>query len=141
MRDAPASFFTDHDLPGAWARNILIAAGLQNYQEPVFSGTELKSSRKERFRWTTAHSIDSKLRVYPNPARDYIIVEYHKSVATDQYSIVFLDSNGKQISTFVLSKSENQQVIPINDLRSGTYLIQLKVNQSPKESCKVVVIR
>jgi hypothetical protein len=132
---------TDYSLPGAWARNILIAAGLQNYQEPVFSGTELKSSRKERFRWTTAHSIDSKLRVYPNPARDYIIVEYKKNESKDQYSIQVLDQKGKKIMSFILSKTEDQKIIPIANLPSGNYLIQLKVNQSPKESCKVVVIR
>jgi hypothetical protein len=125
----------------AWARNILIASDLLEYQEPIVNESTLKSSRKDKFHWTNSRSIKSSLKVFPNPAREFIIVEYRKNNILDQIQIEFLDSKGIKVRSYILSKSENQQLLPTGDLPSGTYLIQLYVNGIPAESCRLVIIR
>jgi len=131
----------DNDFPGAWARNILIASGLLEYQEPIVNESTLKSSRKGKFHWTRSRSIISEFKVFPNPTKDFIIVEYQKASALDQVLIEIIDAKGIEIKSCLLSKTENQPLIPVEGLPTGIYLIRLRVNGSPKDSHRVVIIR
>ena len=46
------------------------------------------------------------------------------------------------LSKFIsLKKKQNQQVIQVNDLVPGTYLIQLQLNGKIKETQKMVILR
>lgn len=123
----------DYDIPGAWSRNILIASGLMAYEEPVISASELKSSRKNRYHWTSSHSIESSFKVFPNPASDFIIIEYKNNCYADEGLIQILDLNGRIIKSQLLKKKENQQIIPVTDLISGTYIVQFVSNGSCKD--------
>jgi hypothetical protein len=129
------------DIPGSWARNILIASGLLTYEEPVYCGSTLKASRKEKYHWTRSHSIDSYLKVFPNPAADFIIVEYKKNPYDSDGLIRILDIEGRIIKSQLLTKQENQLLIPITDLVSGTYIVQFVSNGSCKGSQKVIILR
>jgi hypothetical protein len=132
---------TDYDLPGAWARNILIASGLLNYEEPIFNESELKSSRKDKYHLKSSRSINHDLKVFPNPAKDFVIVEYKIDDRTESGIIRILDINGRVKNTVHLQSIENQQVIPIADFRSGTYIIQLLVDGFIKGSKTIVILR
>ena len=131
----------DYDIPGAWARNILIASGLMAYDEPIFSGSTLKSSRKDGFHWTRSHSIESDFKVFPNPAKDFIIVEYKNNCNDTEGLIRILDLDGRLLKSQPFKKSENQQIIPVMDLTSGTYIVQFNSHGSCKGSQKVIIIR
>ena len=69
--------------PGPWARNILIASSLLDYNEPIVNESTLKVSRKEKYHWTHSRTIAAEMKVFPNPAEDYIIVEYAQKQHTD----------------------------------------------------------
>jgi len=131
----------DHDIPGAWARNILIGSGLMTYEEPLFCGSTLKSSRKEKYHPTRSHSIESEFKVFPNPASDFIIVEYKNNSDKNEGLIRILDLEGRLLKSHPLKKKENQQIIPVIDLITGTYIVQFVSNRSSKGSQKVVIIR
>jgi len=131
----------DYDIPGAWSRNILIASGLMIYKESIFSETELKSSRKGKYHCADPRSITSNLNVFPNPAREFFIVEYRNGNSENQAQIVILDIKGRKVRTYLLSKVKNQIIIPTNGLINGTYLIQIHINGYPIESSKVVILR
>jgi len=81
------------------------------------------------------------MKVFPNPARDFVIVEYHKNDMLDQAILEVLDMKGRKVRSYFLPKTANQQIISFEGLSVGTYLIQIYVNGLPKESCKVVIIR
>lgn len=131
----------DHALPGAWARNILIASGLMNYEEPVFIGSVLKSSRKGRYHWTRSQAINSDFRVFPNPAKDYIIAEYKMDENELSGVIKILDLHGRMLKSEPLKKKQNQQLIQVADLVPGTYLIQILIDGVVRESLKEVIYR
>ena len=131
----------DHYLPGAWARNILIASGLKVYQEPIVFANQLKSSRKNRFHWRSSGLSLSQFKVFPNPAKNYIIVEYHKNNSMEKASVGIFNIKGKLLQSIPLPNSESQQVVSLNNLLSGTYLIRLDINGIVKETHEIVVIR
>lgn len=131
----------DYNFPGAWTRDILIAVGLMNYEEPIVSESTFKSSRKSRYHWTNSHLITSDLKVFPNPARDFIIIEYNKSNKEDQTQILIINSQGIKIDSYFLGKNQDQKIISTGGMQSGTYIIQLLVNGCAKESKKVIITR
>jgi len=122
------------------ARNILIASGLINYEEPIFNESELKSSRKDKYHRKSSRSICEGLKVYPNPAKNFIIVEYKRDVNDGRGIIRILDINGKVINTVYLHRNENQQVISVTDLGSGTYIIQFLVDGLIKGSQTIIIL-
>ncbi len=131
----------DHDLPGAWARNFLIASGLLNYNEPIVNESTLKSSRKGKYHWTRSRTIASELKVFPNPAEDYIIVEYAQKKHADAVDLELFNSHGIKLQTYKLTKGIDQKIIYTGNLLPGGYLIQLVVNGTARESKKLIVIR
>ncbi|MFH1937701.1 MAG: hypothetical protein ABIK52_09075, partial [Bacteroidota bacterium] len=80
-------------------------------QSEAVSETTLKSSRRGRFHWTHSRPIIADLKVYPNPARDFVIVEYRKDNMFDNAILEVLDMNGRKIKCFFLQKNDTQQII------------------------------
>jgi len=131
----------DHDLPGAWARNILIANRLLDYNEPIVNESTLKFSRKEKYHWTHSRAMAAEMKVFPNPAEDYIIVEYAQKQHTDAVYLELFNSQGIKLQTYKLTKGTDQKIIYTGNLLPGGYLIQLVVKGTARESKKIIIIR
>lgn len=131
-------------LPGAYARNMLISAGMVNYQEPIIlSDTTLKSSKKQKknkFRGIDTPSGVSRLKIYPNPTSDYFIVEYHLDSSPEQGSLSLLDIFGTKVGSYLINGKENQVIIPVKNLKPGMYFVILNVDEKSLESAKINVI-
>jgi hypothetical protein len=63
----------------------------------------------------------NELTLYPNPASDYISIESKNDIL----SIQLFDINGRMISNI----APNLTNIPISQLNSGLYLIQIKTTK------------
>ncbi len=127
--------------PGAWARNILISCDLLDYTEPIVFTNNLKSSRKEKYHWKSSGSTLSDFRVFPNPARDFVIVECQKDKSSDKVTIEFIDIKGDHVKSVLLQGRQNEVIIPVGDLISGSYLIRYTINGAVQKSSKVIIIR
>ena len=66
---------------------------------------------------------NSFVKVYPNPAKDYINIE----IAESNYDgmLTLIDLTGKLVYKAIFNK---QQIVPINDLNNGIYLVKIEVN-------------
>jgi hypothetical protein len=127
--------------PGAWARNILITANKITYQEPIIlPDTSLKSTKKDKYRGAKQSLTVSVLKVYPNPANDYIIVEYHLDDIPSQGMIIIHNATGRIIKSYSISRSRNQEIIPVSDLPTGLYLITLVIEGVREVSAKINII-
>ena len=73
----------------------------------------------------TLPQLDVKL--YPNPANNNIYIEF----ATNQKNITIevFDMLGKLIHGFQYNEESKYNVIPVNDLQSGVYIIKVKSNE------------
>ncbi len=75
-------------------------------------------------------STEQSLFVYPNPASDYILVEYELKVAGN-VSIDVFDLNGKQVLTLMnasISGGKFSKKFDIKTLADGHYLVRINVN-------------
>lgn len=133
----------DAYLPGVFARNILLVNGLIEYQEPVVLPDPLKSAevRKDYGKMNVNPVTGaSRLLIYPNPSNQYIIVEFHLDNDGMESYIDILDASSIKVGEMQLHGSQNQVVVPVNNLKPGLYLVRLMVDQRVIESKKVAVL-
>ena len=117
----------DRLLPGAVARNILHAAGLLSYTEPVNLNTNTKSSRvidsNAEGQGSTVKPGSASLEVFPNPAKEYCIARYNLN--SDKGSISITSVSGTKLYELKLNNKCNSTVIPLTTLPRGTVILQL----------------
>jgi hypothetical protein len=133
----------DACLPGVFARNILLANKLIEYQEPVVLPNPLKSAEvRKDYSKINVNPVTgaSRLLIYPNPSNQYIIVEFHLDNDGTESYIDILDASSIKVGEMQLHGSQNQVVVPVNNLKPGLYLVRLMVDQRVIESRKVAVL-
>lgn len=128
----------DGFFPGAYARDILFAAGFINYEEPINIPEILKSSEAIE---DDKHIFGKPevLNVFPNPANDYIIVDYNTEGHNGIVLLSIIDLNGKPVFAEVQNETRNQKVISTINWKSGVYLVTVSVNGSTIRSSKLTV--
>jgi hypothetical protein len=89
---------------GLW---VALPAGGQLVQLPVTTGI-------------IGNEFSEKMRIYPNPATDYIVVE--TSNQSNNNSIQISDITGKSVMQFSTTGSET---LDISQLQSGTYMMRI----------------
>jgi hypothetical protein len=98
-----------------YAQNVLEANGLLKYYEPILLPDELKSASEKLKLRTSTFENGAWMRIFPNPARQYVIVEYNlsKELYGRQGQIVFSisTSEGKIIETKLLLKTQDQFLV------------------------------
>lgn len=129
-------------LPGVFARNLLSATGKITYNEPVFIGEDnLKSTKREKYRGVKPPADIPRLKVYPNPATDYFIVEYHLGSEVGNNILTISDVDGRIISSYLLNNAQDQVVIPALSLLPGVYILSLKDHNLIIETLKMTIIK
>ncbi|MCK9401279.1 MAG: T9SS type A sorting domain-containing protein [Bacteroidales bacterium] len=126
--------------PGSLARNVLVANGITDYIEPIYLSDNLKSSLIIPDKHGNSKQKDNRLSIFPNPAKDYIIVSYDLSGKAGNPWIDIYSLEGKPCYRQSLIGSKNQIVIPMAKLASGVYSVQLVMDGEILESSKFVLI-
>jgi hypothetical protein len=127
----------DHLVPGVYARNILIHYGSIDYIEPVYLANTLQNYQEWGDEGSTSNTRLRYLRVFPNPASNYFIVEYDLRGVQGESLLQLMDESGRLVRAFEVSDKQNQQVISTSGLSSGIYVIQLYINNDMAESYKL----
>jgi len=85
---------------------------------------------------------EHKLLIYPNPANDYVTIDYtvSKSDAAD-LSIIITDILGKEVHQEKLSYSQDEIVISTNRLPQGQYFCMLKSGNNILNTNKIILIK
>jgi hypothetical protein len=78
------------------------------------------------------NDIRSRIRVYPNPAGDYLYIEIEPSLTGIQYN--FVDMNGRTAQSGMLNSERNR--LDIGRLQAGVYVI--RVSEFPDYSYRLV---
>ena len=100
----------------------------------------LKSTKRTKYRGVKQPNSISQLTIYPNPAKDYIVVEYHLESKTDHGLLTINDSNGKKIKSVTISAIKDQIIIPVADLVMGMYVLSLNIDGKRVGSAKIAII-
>ena len=125
---------------GAYARNILISLGKYNYDEPILLPEEgLKSSSAIQITEPVLKSYP-KIKVYPNPAKDYVIIEILKGNIKGA-DIYLYDNLGKFIRNFSIPPREQFVILQLKGIEPGTYIISVQYDGSVIGSEKLNLVK
>lgn len=124
----------------AYARNLLINQGMIVYNEPyIFPDDNLKSGKVIRRKQVTNRSnVDFK--VYPNPAKDYVIIEYTGERKDKFSSTEIIDAIGQIILKRKFEESSNLLIIPITGLAPGAYTIRIVKDSGTYSESKLIIL-
>ncbi|QGY46526.1 T9SS type A sorting domain-containing protein [Maribellus comscasis] len=77
----------------------------------------------------------SELKVYPNPASEFVMIHFNSEIKDKQYSL--FDMTGKML--LLNSISETDSRIDVSSLASGTYLLRISAKKTNNiQSFKIV---
>lgn len=132
-----------HELPGVYARNILIKRGIVQYEEPILTNILTKESRNWKIKKPEIKPVtDGWVSVFPNPSNGYFIAEYQlpKGSANDvSAALTVTDLNGRNWYSRKVQKSYDQVVIPVSGMAAGTYVVHLTRNGISLGNTKLVI--
>ncbi len=69
----------------------------------------------------TFAKCNNLLKVFPNPAKDYFIVEYILTAEINHAVIEIVDAMGRKLQSIALTNRKDQILIKTNALSSGLY--------------------
>jgi len=132
-----------HHYAAAWARNLL---GYPNddpetwYREPIpdfdpparMARPVIKPVLEEK---------ESLLKVYPNPAQEYFVLDYEVQERYNELRIDIVDAIGKLVFAKKLIKQKNQELIDLRSYKPGYYIVSLVGNGKVVESQKLSITK
>jgi hypothetical protein len=125
--------------PGACARNLLIAAGLLQYQEPIILPDLTKSSKVRGGSYGKGQERPDMLKVSPNPAKDFIVVDYNTDGKKGEILLTVTDMKVYTVHSETFTSGRDQVVVGTTGWEKGTYVVSLTVNGKPVANSKVTV--
>ncbi len=125
---------------GALAQNILQTADTLTYKESYILPTSGAKTGKIRRHRAARTFENDKLKVYPNPARDYVIVEYQLAGDADKAVVKVIDNNGFIRKTILQENNQGFLVIDTRGLETGTYIAHIATNGKLLGVAKFVII-
>jgi len=133
----------DQYLPGVYARNILINLKKMVYDEPFNIPDPLKSLKPNtNFRNETKPQVtNTLLKVFPNPAKNYIVIDYDAGEIGNHIMITISDMTGKLIFVKTVNKNHDQIIVPIINWDEGIYLVRLIINNKIENNTKFVLLK
>mgnify|MGYP006290984813 CR=1 FL=1 len=127
--------------PRAFARNILLALGEISYDEPILFPDHMKSTEMvEEYRELVNTPEPGMLEVYPNPAKDYVILQY-KVGAEQKGQIEVQDILGMIKQVLPITGAQDQLTLITKDWNPGIYIATLTIDGNTKESIKFALVK
>lgn len=130
-----------NNVAGAYARSILIKTEGYEYTEPIILPEEGLKSGNIVFDIPNLESFTpDNVKIYPNPALDYIIVELNKANVTGAV-ITIIDKYGKQLRSINIPAMQQNYVVGLNNISSGIYVLNVNCNGEKIGSKKFTVLK
>ncbi len=137
--------FADTDYlhhPTVVARNLLVNEGMIDYREPLVFDQELKSTKVSKHYPKIAIAPDGRgyLKIFPNPARDYVIMEYQLKEGCSNGLIQAYSIDGRNILKIPVQSSNSMVILPVGNY-VGSLIISLQGCTGLIDKQKIVVNR
>jgi hypothetical protein len=104
------------------------------FPEPA---VEQKNAMVEK-RSNISTSYSDMVNIYPNPASDFVYVEYILTNVNNYKSVNFYNASGSLIKSYPVSQKAGYVKIDVNGLSAGTYIVSVGENGG-KFSKQIVV--
>ena len=125
----------------AWAANILKFADTLTYTEQyILPDASLKRGEVQRRSRYDKPVENSRLKVYPNPAHEYVIIEYALEGDGTGYMIKLADANGFLRQTIKPEANRGFAVMDTRRLETGTFIAIVSKDGKFVVSGKFIVV-
>ena len=131
------------DQPGCLAKNTLHFLGVLEI-EPyyILPGEQLKSiENKSNFQIGYTSSLTPYIKLYPNPAKNYLVVEYNVKDISNEGLLNIYTSAGNTQFTKRLHGNQHDFIINTKDWRNGIYFFNFTSGSEYKQSGKVIIAK
>ena len=125
-------------IAGAYARDILVYNDIITYNEPVFLPNLMLNRKAGGFILEPENRF---FNVYPNPAGDYIYVNYKLPEESKNIRIKIISINGRVERSIDLKYSVDIKMIRLAELSNGMYFILLEANGKTVDSANISIIK
>lgn len=140
ISDLMALYNAEQGLPSIYARNILLAAGALEYDPDIILFGSEKRERVYR-RSQATETSESRLKLYPNPAKGVLTIEYQTDENTFSAIIAITRIDGGMVMSESLPLSSGSRQLSLESLKAGSYLVQLMLNDKPAAIQRLQIIK
>lgn len=123
------------------AKGLLIANGLLIYDEPYLNPDLTKCSVVRNPVKNYVKPTKSLLKVYPNPAYDFITIEYNTNNDKANVVVELSDESGRKVYIQQLVRQLDAIILDTRNFKSGNYFVKLVVDNKTANSAKFVIAR
>jgi hypothetical protein len=123
----------------AMVRNVLIVTDSLIYHEPYLLPEEGLKTVQIKPKPIIEKPYGNKFSIYPNPAGNYIIIDYSLNHDPDNCYFQLIDSRGRLLKTIEIRDKEDYLLIPLSEWKSGLYLCRLYDSKKKMEVHKFIV--
>jgi len=128
----------------SYIRSILIANDVSSYIEPIIIPDDKKSAPEVSSLKTSHFGQGCYLKLFPNPAKQYIIAEYnaqHILTGNNEFLLSIVSNEGKLVESRILNKLQDQVLISTTSYNPGIYVCCIKSGNKIIASRKFTVIQ
>jgi len=131
------------DQPGCLAKNALHFLGiLESGPYYILPGEQLKSiENKYKTQFVFTSFLTPYIRLYPNPAKNYLIVEYNVSDISEEGLLKIYTATGTMQFTKQLKGNQHDLIINTKDWLDGIYFFNFTSSSEYKQSGKVIIAK
>jgi len=126
------------------ARDILVTAGLLDYQEPINGGDYTKSGSIEIPATKPGSSIKlsaDQLSIFPNPANTYSILAYVLPANISGAYLRICTQSGIQVWQQDIKRVRDQVIVDLTGFSTGSYLVKLNTGMKTISSKSLIISR
>lgn len=129
----------DDSLTFMYAQNILAHFNNTAYSEPYILPGTIKATVP--FEVPEINITGSGFRVYPQPSSNFVIVDYCFEEGITNGKLEITNITGQRILETSIEASYGQQVMDVNNLFPGLYIIAIKSNNTILDRQKMLIVR
>jgi len=126
-----------------YSRNILFDLNAMDYEEPILLPDAYKSAEIQQEHEVLKQTLAEHhyLKVFPNPAGDYLIIEHNLEKENESAYIEISNVKGKTTRQVQLTGKHNQLTVDIKMLEPGVYISTLFNDKKEIESVKFTKVK
>ncbi|MBW6490203.1 MAG: T9SS type A sorting domain-containing protein [Lentimicrobium sp.] len=140
--EALADFFQSPSIAvSAAARSIMVAHNMLEYDEPYLIPDLNKSIEVNKPNLKPNVFEAASLKVYPNPANEFVTIEYNTGADVSQAVIEVIDESGRRIYNKNLGRQFDQIILDTRNFKPGNYIIRLVSGSKYIGNANVIISR
>lgn len=123
-----------------YSRNLLYGIqGFSDYSEPY--QLPQPGFNPSKVQWKTLEpSKKNSLKIYPNPAKSYTVVEYYVENLNTNCVLKFYCYSGKLLKEYIINDIHGYINVPLETFSSGLYICSLECENKVLESVRLIII-